>query len=509
MMRMTCRTFARRTLGLDLTAAQDVIVAVAFDEVPVSALTPAEQEIARAIFGPDVDTTPPEALRVIVLRLGRGSGKTLLTAVWLLYALLRASLLRVGPGDVPVAVAVSVDKKTARLVVRMARELVKRSKALAPLFVADTVDGFTLRRTDRKLVALEAFAASRGGATGRGRTIVSFVLDEAEFFTSDSKYAVTDRDAYGALIARLLLDGKGILISTLWPVETLMGELFTQNWGHPVTALAGLATSEMMRPDDPGLAASIALERIRDAARAAQEFDCDGAALGGDRLIENESLDLSIDHTAPMVRRAWPEASLGTALDLGLTNDPSTLAVGCADASGFVLLQLEERRPTKGLPLKLSGVMADFLAVLKEHGATRVLADGFAREPAREYASAANVEIVSAPEGATGKAAVYFAFARAVKEGRVRIPNHARLIAQLRACSVKPQPGGGYRITNPRRSGSHGDLLSSVVLAHYAATAAATRASAPRQIAPMPSSHAGGDARTLGSFGLPDDYPLG
>jgi hypothetical protein len=47
----------------------------------------------------------------------------------------------------------------------------------------------------------------------------------------------------------------------------------------------------------------------------------------------------------------------------------------------------------------------------------------------------------------------------------VRLPNHGRLLAQLKAIIAKPTPAGGLSISSPRRvNGGHGDLVSALVL---------------------------------------------
>jgi hypothetical protein len=53
-------------------------------------------------------------------------------------------------------------------------------------------------------------------------------------------------------------------------------------------------------------------------------------------------------------------------------------------------------------------------------------------------------------------------------EGRLRLPNHPRLLQQLRDVVSKPTPGGGLSITSSRRAGTgHGDLVTAMVLAVY------------------------------------------
>jgi hypothetical protein len=219
-------------------------------------------EIARQMFG-GIDTVSPGARRVQAHVLGRGSGKTTLASAFGLYTCLTADVTSCGPGDVPVVVIVAPDKKTAGLSVRMALEMAKANADIQRLLQSESSDGFTLRRPDGRLVGFEAFAASRGGSSVRGRSILSFVLDEAQFFRSDDAgaFVVNDRDIYRALIPRLMSGGRGILISTPWPTETLMGELFAKNFGSPSTALAARAPTLLMRDGDPHLARIITEER--------------------------------------------------------------------------------------------------------------------------------------------------------------------------------------------------------------------------------------------------------
>ncbi len=156
--------------------------------------------------------------------------------------------------------------------------------------------------------------------------------------------------------------------------------------------------------------------------------------------------------------------------DIGLVNDPSVLA-GVDDARGYLqLVELVEMKPRKGAPLRLSAVIERFAAVMKRYCATTFLADGHVREPAREFAEQHGVTIAAAPEGQKGKAESYIACRKAMAEGRLRIPDHTRLRAQLASVISRPLPGGGLGITTPRRAGlAHGDLVSALVLAHWSA----------------------------------------
>ena len=143
-----------------------------------------------------------------------------------------------------------------------------------------------------------------------------------------------------------------------------------------------------------------------------------------------------------------------------------------------------ELKPKKGAPLKLSKVVEVFATVAHAAGVERIMADQHERTAAREYADEHGVRIVKPHnEGHEGKFEVYEAMRRAMREGRLRLPHHPRLIAQLRSVVCKPLPAGGWRIEIPRRQGlGHGDLVSAVTLAHWQIRSDEARARAWRDV---------------------------
>lgn len=460
---MKFTTFAKEELGLTLTNGQRVLSLVAFDGLQPQDLDPADREIARVFFG-DVDEIPPMARRILVLLLGRLSGKTLLSAAFALYILVTADVSACGPGDIPTAVVIAPGKKLAKLAVRAGWELAQRSPRLRKR-VEKTPDGFTLTRRDGRVAAFEAFAASKGGSSVRGVTILVAILDEAQFFMSDDGggYAVNDKDIYRGLAPRARLT---IFISTPWPTPTLMGELIEQNWEAPTTALAAKAPTLTMRDNDPAIAIVVEAERLRDAANAAREFDADDSAGAGSSLFFDPiALTSSVDATRPVSMIATPGSLRAGAVDLSATRDPSTGAAFEAVDGEISMLDLIERRPKPGSPLKMSENIAAFAAMFKAHDLSSFFADGWAREAAREYATAHGLRIDSAPENRNGKAIVFLALQKIVNEGRLVLPSHPRLLAQLRSVTSRPAPGGGLIINSPRRAGAHGDLVSACALA--------------------------------------------
>ena len=317
--------FVTEGLRLELSPAWRVLVMVAIDGVQPEQLVGDERELARRLFG-DVAHIPNNARRAIVLRLGRGSGKTTLAAALGLWFGLVLPI-KVGPGMIPAVAAVAPTKATARIWLRTTRELVRRVPELEKLVVkdGDTADGFALRRADGLVVSFVCVAASRGGATLRGYDLIALVLDESEFLGSNEEaaatdaYAISDRDLFAA--ARPRLHGPAVFISTPWPAPNLTSELFDRNHGRPETALAAIGESTLMRPDDERLATDVAQALETDPENAKREFFCQSGGRGGSRVFDAGAVDDAVVEGRPLVVDVQPGSTLGIGGDLGLERD--------------------------------------------------------------------------------------------------------------------------------------------------------------------------------------------
>jgi hypothetical protein len=461
--------FCERVLGLRLTRGQRVLCTVAFDGVNPRDLDGVDREIARQLFG-DIEEIPAYVRRVLCLLLGRGSGKSTLGAAYGVWRMVVADLAQCGPGALPHAIVVAPTKKTAGIAVRMALALVQGSPSLRVWLECETADGFNLRRSDGRTVAFAAFAASRGGASARGLPVVVLIIEEGQFFTSDSEFVITDRDVFSAIIPRLLRDGSAVFISTPWPVPTLMGELREKNFGAPSTALAARAPTLLMRDGDEAIAALVEAERDRDPENAAREFDCDDSlTAGSSTFFDPSAIRMCVDADLLLPQPPTDGVSVCFGADLAFARDSSTL-VGCTEGPEISVVAIEELRPSKGNPLRPRAVIDSFAATILRYGSSGFLGDIHYKESAKEHLEPHNLEFRDAPSGRDGKAETYLQTKKLLHEARVRLPNHARLIDQLRAIVSKPAPGGGMTIIAPRRTGlGHGDLVSGLVLALWAA----------------------------------------
>lgn len=470
--RLTCVEFLEEWYGLTLTHGQRAFVMVAIDRVPIGELPPLEREAALAMFG-DLTNAAEGAWRTIVAACGRDSGKTELGAGIALYLLLTVDVSRCGAGDIPRGFVVAPDIDTAKLTVERAIARVQDSTDLAALLVGKPgAEGFTIRRpTDGRTVTFEVKSASVGGRSIRGRSIVVLVLDEAGLFYGQG-YAVNDAEIVKAARPRLLSGGVVLMLSTPWTEEGLFFELYSKNHGTAQTAIVACASTLVMRDHDPEIAARIALEMEEDPENAEREYNARFISGGSSLFFDPEAL---ADAARPVVPEEFATRAAGA--DVGLVRDSSAIAVvgrrenaRRPEAFELALLEAEEYRPSKGAPLKLSNVVGSFATVMRRHGIREVLADGHAREPAREWAAEEGIQIAAGPEGPTGKWDTFVFVRTMLGERRLAISSSPRLIAQLRAVRSKPIAGGGYQITSPRRAGGgHGDLASAFVLACWAA----------------------------------------
>lgn len=473
--------FCSQILELKLTTGQSVIAKCVFGDIQPDELEGKEREYAAEMFG-GAWRIPSSAKRVVYLRLGRGSGKTTISAAWNIYVAVTANLDRCGPGDIPVAVTVAPDKATAKLSIRMAREMMRANSNLNALVLESSEERIDIRRPDGRRVAIEAFAASRGGSSVRGRSILTFLLDEAEFFRSDDSgaYLINDRDIYGALMPRLLPGGKGIFLSTPWPVETMMAEEFTKNFGKPKNAVAVKATTLLMRGDDQEIVAIVEQELERDPDNARREYFCEVDALSDGSFFDAGALTASTDAVSAWPIPRNPLWAVSAGADFAFKSDSSTLTIVQFDGHRYRLAEAVELRPRRGQPLKPSEVCREFAQVLKRYGLTQLVADGHYREALKEHLGSYGINIIPAPEGVRGKMEVFTRTKAVLHEGLCTIPdNHdgKRLIEQAKTVVAKPAAGGTLTIRMPRRVGTaHGDLVSAWTLAvhHLAYSSAAS-----------------------------------
>ncbi len=286
---MRFSSFMRAT-GFVPTPAQNVFVRVAFDGEEPGSLRGTDRELARQLFGCDVETIPRDARDVVCLVKGARIGGSRMAGIRLAHLALTVDLSTIAPGERAAAIAVAPDLKLAPQVLRFALGALETTPALAGLVGNVTESSFTVDRGNGRLVSIECLAASAGGRATRGRSLVGAVMSEGAFF-KDREAAVSDEEIFRSILPRLMPGGQLIIESTPYAEIGLLWELWEANFNQPDTCLAVHAPTLLMRDGDPRIAAHVARERKRDPENAEREFDARFLTAGSDLFFDPAAID--------------------------------------------------------------------------------------------------------------------------------------------------------------------------------------------------------------------------
>lgn len=446
--RVGLRLFAERDLGLTLS--------------------PRMAAIMEASDGRDI--------RTVAVRAGaRGGKSSRLAASKALHACWTVPLPTLASNEAGVFMLVAPDLKLARQTLSFVVGLALGSSTIGPHVVGDpTKDCLELRRQDGKVARVEVLAASARGRATRGRTLLGAALDEACFFRDEATGAVNDTEIYDSVLLRIVPGGQCWVVSTPWLAKTGLLESLMELEDPSVYAVT--ATTRELNPmwDPDGSIERV--ERARDPDKARREIDAVPINSSAVHFFDAELVDRCVDRTLRLPRVAQPGEHVGAGGDFGFRSDSSAAVVVHQAHDAIRVGDLLELQPAPGVPLVPSVAIRTIAERLRTHaGLTHLVADAHYQETVCEHLAESGLGYVPAP---LDVGEVYVRARALMREGRVRLPDHPRLLAQLRSVQWRPNPGGSISIVLPReRTGGHCDLVSALVLALW--QAASVEVSAP------------------------------
>lgn len=462
------RAFAESPHWCGLTLSP--VMAAIMDAAEGRPVTTLDDDGCLKHFGCTRAELPRVARRLVAVRAGgRGGKSSRLLATKALHAALTVLLPTLAHGERAVALVMAPDLTLARQTLGFCSGYCDGSARLRAMVVRETTEEIELRRPDGLPVLIRVRAASRGGKGGRGFVLVFAGLDEAAFFRDESSGVVNDTEIYRAVAQRLAPGAQCWIASTPWVEGTgLLEETLGANLGRHEHALCATAPTRALNPTwDPDGTIEAAL-RESDPDNADREILAIPLAQGSQLFFDRASLDAAVDEQRPLELVPRAHAAYGAAGDMAFRRNSSALAVvermGDGDAARYALAYLDELRPERGVPLKPSAVCEAFAAPLARYGLGEVAADAHERDDVEEGMAVHGISVVALPAGQAGKAEQYLLTRRMMREGRLTLPKSPRLLAQLRAVTARPAPGGGLSITSPQTAdGAHGDLVSALV----------------------------------------------
>jgi hypothetical protein len=432
--------------------------------------------------------------KVVVVNAGRRAGKTAnLLAPKMVHAAVTTPVPHLKPGERARAVVISPDLDLSEACFNYAKGLIESSPVLSRMVVKSNTEEIVLRRPDGNLVEIVTGAANKGGKSARSRTLVFAGLDEAAFFFGDDGHTVNDKEIYDAAMGTLgaVAGAQCWIVSTSWIEGVgLMEGFIEDNWGDPAAGIlvAGRLTTYQLRgvPDDerfltPGMTNDTYAREILSIPLPKGTFG----------FFDAVALTRAL--TAPLPEGAPYET--GGGFDAAYERDCAALALVARHAGGiFAPTLVEERQPDRADVTSASRTTRELADKAVSRGVTDIMADPHCRPFVREHFASAGAHFLDAPNTADGKFTTYAALKKVIEQERFRLASLPPAVAvyvrdQLRAVVCKPRDGGGFKIISPRKkgtlaqaatrgedTGSHGDVVSALVLAAWRAGSSRTEA---------------------------------
>jgi hypothetical protein len=406
----------------------------------------------------DLDAPPAERPRELWVKGGRRSGKSLIISTIAAYlAAFENFAQHLVPGEDGVILIVAVDRKGAQVCMRYLSEMFTRIPALAAMLDGPpTSDTITLRTG----IVIEI--GTNNHRSIRGRTIVAALCDEVAHWRSEEHFAnpageVIDgaiRPAMGTIPNAMLL-----AISSPFKRSGIQWTTFKECYGKPGDTLCWIGRSLVMNPTtlDPRL-----VERAyrKDAAKAAQEFDCQEredledfiSAEAVERCVAAGRLELP---PRPGVRFfGFVDAAGGSGGD-SMTAAISFVEPARDGRARVVVAAVRECRP-KFSP---DDVTAEFAAFFKSYGIRQIKGDRYAGDFPVDRFKAHNITLHASD---MTKSELYLELAPEINAGTVDLLDHPRTNEQL--CALVRTPGRNNRdaVDHPKGAGWHDDLINAV-----------------------------------------------
>jgi hypothetical protein len=381
-------------------------------------------------------TVPTRRVRELWCVCGRRSGKSRIAAAIAVYlALFIKHRLARGETGMCLVLAGSMDQ--ARAVFGYVRGLLEATPVLWAEVVA--VKRFEIELKNGAVLGVH----SNSFRTARGRTLIGCVFDETAFWRDETS-AQPDIETYRAVLPSLVTtNGMLIGISTPYRKFGLLHLKHRDHFGQDDNdVLVVQGASNIFNPSLSD--AVIAAQREADPAGAMAEWDAefrsDIAA-----FLDDELIDGAVEYGRPLelppqrntIYRAFVDASGGVGAD------SYTIAIARKDGDRCVV---DLVRGTAG-KFDPHEVTRQYAALCKEYRIREVTGDAYARE---WVAGTWRETGINYRKSSLVKSDIYLECVPLFTRGLVRLPEHARLLRELRLLERQTHRSGKDVINHPR-----------------------------------------------------------
>jgi len=441
--------FATEVVGEDLSPAQRTLLKAIYG----LALTAEEAAIFQACTGrPAPD--PPRPFYDVCVIAGRRSGKSsrIVANVAAIEAVLGQHEVGLARGEEAVCHVVGPTRDIADVTVRLIKGKFQ-APLLRPLVRDERVNALTLTNG----VVIEVETASRLAGRSRGGPLV--ILEESAFFPTDE---ATDPDVeiLAALVPTMLTypGARRLKVSTPYAKRGLLHEDWVKHWGRADGAtLVWVAPTTLMNPAVD--AQRIAADLERDPVRFASEYVTDPARPFREDVsgfLDDATLQAAVDPTLAGQPYDPAAVHVGAMDQAGGGADEPAAAVVCVGRQRVAVVALR----VWGSKAPLDTVLDEAAAFFKERGLHEAWADRYGANWPVEGFRTRGI-LLRTSELTTSQ--TYIEFGGALRQGKVALPDHPKLLVQLRGLERRTSRDG--RDVVDHRPGMRDDVAAAVARA--------------------------------------------
>lgn len=378
---------------------------------------------------------------------GRRAGKSRAAALLATYlALLVDHRARLTAGEVGHLLVISPTKSQAALIKNYVEGFLG-----APMLARQiaSVSAETIALTNGIEIACHAGSFR----SVRGRTLVGAILDEAAFLRDEFGSALPDKELLRALLPALSTTG-GMLVGISSPYRKVgvLAERHRDHFGQDGDILVIQAPTTKLNPTIKQSTIDRAMRADPEAARAEwlAEFRSDLSSYLDDALI-----DAAIVHARPpelppregLVYHAFVDMSGGR-------HDHSVLCVGHQEGERFVLDVLQGIAP----PHDPKAVAQQFAELARSYHCRKITGDNYAGE---WVAGAFKAAGIAYERSALSRSQLYLEALPHFARHAIELPDHPRLVRELRMLERQTHRSGKDSIDHPRGgSDDHANALA-------------------------------------------------
>jgi len=378
---------------------------------------------------------------------GRRAGKSFVLAMIAVYlACFRVWRPYLAPGERGTVMVIATDRRQARVILRYIRALLTQVPMLQKMIERETAEAFDLTNSTTIEVGTTSFK------TVRGYTIVAALCDEIAFWPTDDS-ANPDYEVLDAIRPGMATIPNAMMLCASSPYAR-KGALWDAHRSHfgkdgdPI--LVWQADTRTMNPTVAQRMVDEAMDR--NPASAAAEYL---AQFRSD--IESYISRDALEACVTLGCRERPPVSgtqySGFVDPSGGSADSFTLAIGHRQDNVAVIDALREVKP----PFSPESVVAEFAALLKVYGISKIAGDRYAGEWPREQFRHHGISYEPATKP---KSDLYRDALPLINSRRIELLDHPRLITQLAGLERRTARGGRDSIDHAPNA--HDDVANAV-----------------------------------------------